>query len=794
MILDPNKANSLLRGLANFISPMSLTVLGAVLFLAGLISYAVKFFQRRVALKTLLRYKIFRISFPFKEAPDAKKALEEITSGSQLFLSLANKKYPFSFEVAVASIEEKIKFYLSVHESMADTAFKTVQGLYPDAQIEAHEAYTIFSPNGFLAYAALRLKASYMLPVRSFTDAGQDSFAVVLNNLTKLKKTGEGLALQAIVTEAPKGVKEKLQKTLNHLRQGVKLSDALAGRGPKKSQDGKPAERQAADDSAVKILEQKLRAPLVGVNYRLIAAAPTQEAANAVLESALKSFDQYTAPTGNNFKAKVKKPSRGNIFDFIYRNYSKKEKMILNCDELASMMHLPIAGTAIPKIDWLNLKESAPPVNLPETGTLIGESNFRKEQKKVFITDDDRRRHVYFLGQTGTGKSTLIVNMAYEDIQRGKGICVIDPHGDLIESLVNLIPPERLKDVVIFDPGDIERPVGLNMLEYDASKPEQKTFIVNEIQAIFNRLFSAETMGPMFEQYMRNTLLLLMEDLEDPPTMVDVPRVFSDIEYRKKKLAKCLNPIVRDFWEKEAVKVSGEASLANMAPYITSKFGNFISNDYMRPIIGQVKSAFNFREIMDSGKILLVNLSKGKIGEINAHLLGMIIVGKIMLAGFSRVDILDQEARKDFYLYIDEFQNFTTDSIATILSEGRKYRINLVVANQFIKQLIDKIRDAIFGNVGSMVIYRVGAEDAEFLEKYFKPVFTKDQFVNLPNYNAYVKLLINGSVAAPFNMAALKPRQANRADGQKAKELSRIQYGRPRAEVEVEIREKLKKI
>ena len=372
--------------------------------------------------------------------------------------------------------------------------------------------------------------------------------------------------------------------------------------------------------------------------------------------------------------------------------------------------------------------------------------------KPVYLTDEDRRRHIYMVGQTGTGKSTLLGNLIIQDIQNGKGVAIIDPHGDLVENSLGFVPKERLDDVIYFNPGDLSRPLGLNMLDYNYDRPEEKTFIVNEMQSIFDRLFDQESMGPMFQQYMRNALLLLMEDMpNEPATLVEVPRIFTDAAFRTRKLARIHNPVVIDFWEKEAVKAGGEASLANMTPYITSKFGGFITNDYMRPIIGQAKSSFNFREVMDGGKILLVNLSKGKIGDINAGLLGMVITGKILMAALSRVDIADADKRRDFNLYIDEFQNFTTDSIATILSEARKYRLNLTMAHQFIAQLDEKISDAVFGNVGSELVMRVGVQDAEFLVKQFEPVFNQNDLINIDNLNAYAKILINGQTSKPFN-------------------------------------------
>ncbi|MEK9186377.1 MAG: DUF87 domain-containing protein, partial [Patescibacteria group bacterium] len=333
-------------------------------------------------------------------------------------------------------------------------------------------------------------------------------------------------------------------------------------------------------------------------------------------------------PSRNEFRAVKAKSSRSFINKYIFRQFDDNQAMMLGMDELVSIFHLPTSTTEIPRLTWVKAREAQPPAEIPKSGVMIGESVFRGESKTIRIGDDDRRRHIYVVGQTGTGKSNLLINMASSDIADKKGLAIIDPHGDLIDYLLGLIPPERRGDVIVFDPSDIQHPPGLNMLEYDLTRPEEKTFIVNEMQNIFNKLFLAETMGPMFEQYMRNALLLLMDDIVHPATLMEVPRVFTDKEFRERKIAQCTNPAVIDFWTKEAPKAGGEASLANITPYITSKFNNFIANDYVRPIIGQPKSSFNFRKIMDEGKILLVNLSKGRIGDINANLLGMIIVGK----------------------------------------------------------------------------------------------------------------------------------------------------------------------
>ncbi|MDP2934717.1 MAG: ATP-binding protein, partial [bacterium] len=355
------------------------------------------------------------------------------------------------------------------------------------------------------------------------------------------------------------------------------------------------------------------------------------------------------------------------------------------------------------------------------------------------------------------------------------------------------IPEERAEDVIYFNPGDIERPMGLNILEYDPKYPEQKTFLANETVNIFKKLWEAlpEAFGPMFEQYMRNALLLIMDDPDSGSTLLEVPKVLADTKFRHYKLSKTENIVVKDFWEKEAEKAGGEAALANIVPYITSKVNVFLANDLMRPIICQQKSAFDFRKIMDEQKILLVNLSKGKLGDFNSYLLGLIIVGKFLMAAFSRGDS-SEEKRPDFYLYIDEFQNFTTDTIATILAEARKYKLNLIVGHQFIGQLKENIRDAVFGNVGSMAIFRVGADDAEFVVKQFEPVFSQQDLLNIDNFNAYLKLLINNQTSLPFNIGCNPPAHSNPEIAEKIKELSRLKYGREKLVVDKEIFERSK--
>jgi type IV secretory pathway TraG/TraD family ATPase VirD4 len=365
---------------------------------------------------------------------------------------------------------------------------------------------------------------------------------------------------------------------------------------------------------------------------------------------------------------------------------------------------------------------------------------------------------------------------------------MIDPHGTDIEDVLAAVPSERHQDVIYFDPANTEHVIGLNMLEFDPRKPEQKTFVVNELFSIFQKLYGAnpESMGPMFEQYFRNATLLVMEDPESGNTLMDISRVMSDAKYRRQKLEKATNPVVVQFWREIATKAGGEASLENIVPYIVSKFDVFTANDYMRPIIGQQHSTFNFRDIMDQKKILLVNLSKGRLGEINANLIGMIVVGKILMAALSRVDTPGGNF-PPFYLHIDEFQNISTPAIASILSEARKYKLGLSVAHQFIAQLDTPIKDAVFGNVGSLAAFRVGPEDAEFLAHQFEPVFRARDLINIPNYHCYARVLADGTPTRAFSMATLPPPTVDYSLVQRLMTQSVRTYGRPRADIEREI-------
>ncbi len=754
--------------------------------------------------------------------PGAEAWKEEILAMEQLLSSLTVlkpkgnllKRMFFDtptivFEIANPSSSEEIFFYLSFPKRFRESAEKQIHSFFPHAVIEKVSDYTIFSPGSVTAVSVLELARNQALPIRTYRTVDIDPLNEISNALSKLKTIEEGAAIQVILARAPTGWRKEGKKIAQKMQEGKRLKDAeghslfrdfgsTVGKGmvgvianPRQNtsvpEEKKIVNLTPEEQELVKTIDSKANKGAFRVNIRLIASGATSERAEEILAHMENAFGQFENPDINSFRVKKRLKQKRAVYDYIFRNFDDEVQMMLSVEEVASIFHFPISTTETPKIKWLKAGSAPPPVNIPTDGILLGFNDYRGAKTEIRITENDRRRHMYVVGQTGVGKSNYLQELAKKDAKAGKGFCFIDPHGDAIEDILTAIPKDRVEDVIIFDPADVARPIGINMLEYDPAHPEQKTFVINEMIGIFDQLYDMKaTGGPMFEQYMRNAMLLIMEHPESGSTLMEIPKVLADEEFRRYKLSHCTNPIVRDFWLKEAEKAGGEAALANMVPYITSKLTTFISNDMMRPIIAQQKSAINFRECMDTNKIILVNLSKGKIGEINARLLGMVIVGKILMAALSRVDMPEAE-RKDFYLYLDEFQNVTTTSIAQILSEARKYRLVLILAHQFIGQLKEEISKAVFGNVGSLTTFRVGPEDAEFLEKQFAPVFTANDIMNVDNYHCFVRLLMNNELTKPFNMQTYPPTHGDQEVANALKEFSRLRYGRDATLVNREI-------
>lgn len=773
-------------------------------------------------------YQVFLVRLPKEKPADDQKSetsqglKEDIARGETIFSAIGGLKAQkglkhwllgrndqYSFEI-VAN-QNRISFYVACPRGSSRYIEQQINAHYPEAVIEEVPDYNSFSLKSQVAVGYLKTTKSFVFPIKTYQKMEVDPMNSLINILSKLDRD-ESLVIQYTVRSARSHWHAKSRRVASKIIQKNSVKDGLKAASPlgsfletvgsflpakPKDQAETPAAPKrlsALEEEMVKLIEEKNMKAGLDVNIRVIACAKTKEKANIYLDNVGSAFTEYNNFSyGNVFSRLIKDNPERTTKDFIYRHFRESNSFLMNSEELASIFHFPLKTTETPNIAWLTAKIAPAPATVPNEGISLGENVYRGVKKEIRIKRADRRRHTYIIGKSGVGKSVLLANMAIQDIQNGEGVCVLDPHGDLITDILDRIPPERAEDVIIFSPADLERPMALNLLDYDPRYPEQKSFVINEMIGIFDKLYDLKaTGGPMFEQYMRNAMLLVMDDPDSGSTLMEIPKVLADEEFRRLKLARCKNQTVVDFWKKEAEKAGGDAALANIVPYITSKLTSFISNDMMRPIIGQQKSAFNLREVMDKQKILLIDLPKGLVGEMNAYLLGMILVGKILMAALSRTD-MPSEQRKDFYLYIDEFQNFTTNSICQILSEARKYALNLIIAHQYIGQLSKnnntEIKDAVFGNVGTLVSFKIGSEDAEFLVKEFAPVFNEYDLINIDKGTAYIKLLVDNSATRPFSMKTIWPLVGVKQEGlaEKIRSLSRLKYGQNAKLVEAEI-------
>lgn len=739
-------------------------------------------------------------------------AMEQFYAGMQSISTDKNneREIYFTLEVALSSQSDEVVVYASVPNKFISLFEKQVLAFYNDAKVhEVADDYNIFNEAGASvgAYAAFYERG--VMPIKTYDNIEHDPMKTILNVFSQLKTAGEGAAIQLVVAPAGNKFINEFHKILDDVKDGIsvkhaddgmyKFNKALVKVGKeiifgvkRKSEEEKKEKhmkgRRAVDEGAAEKIGNKIKSSIMKANIRIIASGESEDRARAILREIESSFNQFSEAASNSFFFEEAKGSdlKRLFHDFSYRSFSNNKILPMNLKELASVFHFPIGIGSQPQLKEAKAGIGPAPMEMGAEGITLGINSYRGRDTAIKMAREDRMRHFYVIGQTGTGKTNILLNMITQDIKNGDGCCYIDPHGTDIQTILSRVPKERIDDVIYFDPAYTARPMGLNMLEYDPKYPEQKTFVVNEMMGIFNKLFDMKVGGgAMFEQYFRNSAFLVMEDPESGSTLLEITRVLADKEFRDMKLAKCKNPIIKQFWI-SAEQTTGDQSLANFVPYISSKFDNFISNDIMRPVVLQQNSVFNFRKIMDEKKILLVNLSKGRLGDINANLIGLVLVGKIQMAALSRVDMFGKPMN-DFYLYIDEFQNVTTDSISSILSEARKYRLSLNIAHQYITQLEDNIKNAVFGNVGSMAVFRVGTEDATFLEPKFKPIFTAQDITKLDNYNAYMSMLVKGQPTKPFNLATIAPEKGNPEIVDSLKELSYVKYGRDRAEVESEI-------
>ena len=724
----------------------------------------------------------------------------------------------FSCEYVV--LEGRLRFFIVVPEKLRPVFEKQITAFYNDVFVEQVPDYSIFHEDNKATGHYLKLTKPYYYPIRTYQFLGSDPFNNIANALSRVA-LDEGVAIQLMLKPIGNGWQEEGREKANELFSGKKNESLLKKINPFRliwsliqtlingsDVSQTPSEPQRTTplmDEQVKMMEGKHVKVGFSAVIRIVTSAKTMPRAKQLLGEVASAFAQYNDPNNNGF-GKVKRFRLNKLLKgFVLRDIQEgffdrifsQHRMILSSEEVASVFHFPnIKYNRSPVIAWQEFKIAPGPANLPTEGLFLGNNVYRGETRKVYIKQDDRRRHFYIIGKSGTGKSTILSTMMKQDVKQNQGICLVDPHGDLVETILPHIPRSRADDIILFDPGDLGRPMGLNILE--ATTADEKEFMSQEALAIFIKLFGEEIMGPRLQHYFRNGCLTLMEDDQEGATIIDIPRLYTDEGWQKYKVSKVKNPVVRSFWENEMAS-TGAREKQEMIPYFSSKFGPFVTNAQIRNIIGQTKSGFDFREVMDNGKILLCNLSKGKLGDLNAQLLGMIMVSKIQMSAMGRVDTPEDE-RRDFYLYVDEFQNFVTDSFASILSEARKYRLNLTIAHQYISQITKlntagkgaqentTIRDAVFGNVGSMMCFKIGAQDAEHMAKEYLPIFSEQDLVNISNYQTYIKLNIDNATSRAFSMATVyDPNKGDLQAAEAFRQLSRLKFARDKDFVEREI-------
>lgn len=710
----------------------------------------------------------------------------------------------FGFEIVGS--KGFVHLYAVAPVDYASVMQQAIVSAYPTARLEMTDEYNIFSQVGGMNAVIggqFNLKDKFSYPIATYQDLKRDAFQSILNALSSMEND-DGAAIQILFRPADPAWRKEAAEFASAKRKGTDkgssagalakdLVTAFVKPPEAKDQPEKPKEISSLEQSVIDAIEDKTRSPGFEVAIRVVASSNVSQRSQATVNNITASFSLFDSPGKNGFEYKSTNDPSELVTNFLLRSFpTHKKKNILNAVELATLFHFP-DQRSIPtsQLERQESKQVDAPRNMPDEGLMLGYNVFRGAKKPVRLGLADRQRHMYVVGQTGTGKSTFLENLALQDMKRGDGFAFVDPHGDTAEKLLSMVPKERTEDVIYFCPSDMTYPMGLNLFEFHT--PDQKDFLIQEVLNMLYKLYDPQhqgIMGPRYENLFRNAALTVMADPAGS-TFVDIPKLFRDPQFVKQKLQYVKDPNVIEFWEKEMPQSQRSNEFGEVVSWFVSKFGAFLSNEMMRNIIGQTKSAFDLRDVMDNKKILLVNLSKGRTGELNSKLLGMVFVMKFQAAAMSRSNI-PEDKRVDFALYVDEFQNFSTDSFATIMSEARKYHLNLIVANQFTTQLTEEIRDAVFGNIGTIVSFRIGQNDVDSLSRYFQPQFDGDDLLRVPNANTIVRTLIKGVPTQPFSMATLAPLGNPNADLAKAlKQLSAAKYGKPRAVVEKEIFERL---
>ncbi|MDP2720442.1 MAG: type IV secretion system DNA-binding domain-containing protein [bacterium] len=704
----------------------------------------------------------------------------------------------------MASSPDGIRFYVFTPNVFKNFVESQIYAQYPAAEIREAIDYTKSLPAGsFVSATELSLGKDFIFPIKTFRDFEVDPLAAITSALAGLKE-GEQLWVQILIRPVDDFWQDRGHEYVQMVREGIspvtlnpqdividvgKHILSLGGnvatnimRGPQPVEEPRAGSQfvrlSAGQELTLKMLENKLSKIGFEIKIRLIAVAGSREKAETSLSGLISSFKQFSTADLNSFVAEVESPSPEQIVkEYQERDFAEREAghFILNTEELASIFHLPNLSVETPTITWTGAKKGEPPLNLPlSEATVIGETIFRDDQIRFGIKKADRRKHVYIIGKTGTGKSTLIKNMIIQDMRAGEGVAVLDPHGQLIDEILDFVPENRLDDVVIFNPADADYPVSLNMLQI--VDPRQRTLVGDTLVDVFKKYF-ADSWGPRLEYILKNCILTL---LEVPNTsLLSITRLLMDRDYRKYIVGLINDPQMRAFWNNEYARMEqNERLITEAISPIQNKVGQFLNSELIRNIVGQPKSSIKVDEIINSGKLFFVNLATGRIGANNTALLGAMIVSQLQFAAMRRVDI-PESTRRDFFLYADEFQNFATDAFATVLSEARKYRLDLTLTHQYIEQMPEAVRDAVFGNIGTLICFTIGPTDAHFLEREFEPVFLQNDLINLGRYEMYLKLQVDDTQGQPFSARSLPP--ATNATGlrERAVAASRSKYGRP---------------
>lgn len=710
-----------------------------------------------------------------------------------------------SFEIA--SVNGQIRFYVWLPTALRSFVEGQIYAQYPTVQIhEADEDYVAHERNHSVVFTSeMNLTASEFLPIKTFQNFEVDPLAGITGTLAKLESTGEELWVQVLVRPVQDSWHEAAERWIGQIKNGKgPLAFLNDGKGfdakwflgllealwkpPEQGVGGGGNASELSERDKTRISEAEAKATKLGyqVKIRLAYLGESQINAKLQMQAIVGTFKQFNSTNLNGFKVANGSFRKEDLEKYRARLFNDKG-FILNIEELASVFHLPHTNVETPNIVWASTKTAEPPAKLPIlTGddsidaniSAFGLTNFRGINHQFGMLRSDRSRHMYIIGQTGAGKSGTLALLALSDVFHNQGYAIIDPHGDFAIDNLKFIPGSRLKDVVYFNPADTGYPLGFNPLEvYD---PSMKSNISSEVIGVLKRMFG-ESWGPRLEYILRYTILALLD--RPSTTMLDITRMLTDKKFRKDTLSYCKDTVVLQFWNVEFASWNEKFQAEAIAP-VLNKVGAFTANPIIRNIIGQPKSTFNIRQIMDEGKILIVNLSKGLLGEDNSGILGSFLVTKIQLAAMSRSDIPNIEDRRPFYLYVDEFQNFATDSFATILSEARKYGLNLTVANQYISQMSDTVRDAVFGNVGTMVSFRVSADDAPILVKQFEPQFEANDLLQMHNRDFVINMVIKGEKAPAFSARTLELPPVQYDNSAAIIENTRMNYSRNREDVE----------